>query len=162
MRVRLAVFTDTDMFLSMRTRRTRSCLVAACVLAFGACGFVEDLTPETLSFTLSGPAGTQVEVVYSTQFVAGVNSLGVTEVQVFLADTVVHTLPVDTLFDISVDRRWFVQVTPVGVEEASVQARVRVDDRRLLDESGLILQADPWRYAYLFNQNVTRTIDIVL
>jgi hypothetical protein len=146
----------------MRYRRTRFCLVAASALAVGACGFFEDPTPETLFFTLSGSAGTQVEVVYSTQFVAGVTELGVTEVRVFLADTVVHTLPIDTVFDISVDRRWFVQVTPLGVEQASVQARVNVDDRRLLDEAGLILEADPWRYAYLFNQLVTRTIDIVL
>lgn len=146
----------------MRYRRTRFLLAAVGALAVGACGFFEDLTPETLFFTLSGPAGTQVEVVYSTQFNAGVNEVGVTEVQVFLSDTVVHTLPIDTVFDISVDRRWFVQVTPLAVEQASVQARVDVDDRRLLDESGLILQAEPWRYAYLFNQTVTRTIDIVL
>jgi hypothetical protein len=161
-RVRLALSTDTDIFLSMRTRRIRSCLAAAGVLAVGACGFFEDPTPETLFFTLSGPAGTQVEVVYSTQFVAGVNELGVTEVQVFLTDTVVHTLPIDTLFDISIDRRWFVQVTPLGVDEASVQARVDVDDRTVLNEQGLIFPATPWRFAYLFNQTVTRSIDVVL
>ena len=65
-------------------------------------------------------------------------------------------------FDIRVDQRWFVQVIPVGQEEIAVEARVDVDDRNVLSEAGLILLADPWRFAYLFNQNVTREIDIVL
>lgn len=137
-------------------------LVAVAALAAGACGAFEDRTPDTLFFTLAGPAGTEVEVVYSTQFVAAVDEFGVTNVQVFQADTVVQALPVDTLFNISVDRRWFVQVTPLGLDQAEVAARVNVDDRTVLDESGLLLPGTPWRFVYTFNQQVTRTIDIVI
>ena len=80
----------------------------------------------------------------------------------FQADTVVQTLPIDTLFNISIDRRWYVQVTPLNTDQVSVEARVDVDDRNVLDEAGLVFAASPWRFAYLFNQAVTRTIDIVI
>ena len=147
----------------MQIRRPRALvLMALGALSTAACGFFDDPTPETLFFTLDGPAGTELQVVYSTQFVAGVNDFGVTQVQVFQADTVMQTLPIDTLFNISIDRRWFVEVTPVGTAQVSVEARVDVDDRNQLRETGAILAADPWRFAYLFNQAVTRTIDIVL
>jgi len=118
---------------------------------------------EGFALTTNSPVSTiQRPEMYSTQFVAGVNDFGVTQVQVFQADTVMQTLPIDTLFNISIDRRWFVEVTPVGTAQVSVEARVDVDDRNQLRETGAILAADPWRFAYLFNQAVTRTIDIVL
>ncbi len=36
-----------------------------------------------------------------------------------------------------------------------------VDDRTVLNDSGDVLASDPWRYVYLFNQQVSRIIDVV-
>jgi hypothetical protein len=130
-------------------------------LALG-CGWFEDQRPEYLFFKVDGPAGTQVRAVYSTQFVAGVDEDGVTRLTVFSTDTVVHTLPVDTSFFVAIDRRWFVELTPLALGEVALKVRVDVDDRNQLDETGLVSAGAPWRFAYLFNQQVTRIIDIVL
>ena len=65
----------------------------ALTLAFlvAGCGFFEDEVPEDIFFRMTGPSGSQVTVIYSKQFVAGVNEIGETRVEVFGADTVVHT-----------------------------------------------------------------------
>lgn len=136
-------------------------LVALAPIASAACGWFDDPTPEYLYFKVDGPAGTEVQAVYSTQFVAAVNEAGVTQVNVFYRDTVVHTLPVDTSFYIGIDRRWFVELSPV-TGSASLRVQVDVDDRRQINEAGTVSAAEPWRYAYLFNQRVTRIIDSVL
>lgn len=142
-------------------RQARSTLTIAAVAAvLGACGF-EDPTPDTLRFKMTGDAGVQVEAIYARQFVAGVTETGVTEVQVFQSDTAIHTLPVDTVMNIAVERRWFVQVTPVSADTATVGVQVDIDDRNILQETGGLFASDPWRYVYLFNQTVTRSIDVV-
>jgi len=143
-------------------RRLGVVLLALAPFAVLGCGWFDDLRPEYVYFKVDGPAGTQVQAVYSTQFVAAVNEDGVTQISVFFTDTVVHTLPVDTSFFVAVDRRWFVQLTPLSADEATLKVRVDVDDRNQLDETGLVRASAPWRFAYLFNQHVTRVIDIVL
>jgi hypothetical protein len=102
-----------------------------------------------------------VEVILSKQFVAGRNESGNTEVQIFGADTVYRMLPMDTVIDVEVDRRLFVQVTPLGVDRAAMSARVDVDARNVVNDSGDIFPSDPWRYVYLFNQQVTQIVDVV-
>jgi hypothetical protein len=131
-------------------------------LAAWGCGAFEDITPENAFLRVDGPAGTEVQVVTSRQFVAGVNEVGVTQVRVFLADTVVQTLPVDMVVDISVEQRLYVELLPVGVDRVTVQVRVDVDDRSQVNESGDIVDVEPWRFVYLFNQVTTRIIDVVL
>jgi len=135
-------------------------LVVGTVLP-AACSAFEDPTPHNITFRMSGTAGTIVEAIYSKQFIAGVDETNVTHVQIFRADTVQQTLPIDTVIDIVVDRRFFVQITPVSVTQTSVQVRVDVDDRNLLNDSGDVLASDPWRYVYLFNQQVSPIIDVV-
>ena len=143
-------------------RRLGIVLLALAPLIAQGCGWFHDQRPEYVFFKVDGPAGTQVQAVYSTQFLAAVDDAGVTRINVFYTDTVVHTLPVDTSFFVAVDRRWFVEMTPISVDEVAVKVRVDVDDRNQLDETGLVKASAPWRFAYLFNQQVTRIIDIVL
>jgi hypothetical protein len=131
-------------------------------LAPVGCGVFEELTAENVFLRLSGPAGTQVQVVYSTEFSAGVNEVGVTQVRLFLADTVMHTLPVDTVIDIRENRQAFFEVFPFGVESAQLDIHVDVDGRTQLEESGQIFAAEPWRYVYGFNRQFTRDVDLVL
>ena len=145
----------------MSTRSRAVTLLSALLpLAAGACGWFEDPTPENVRFRLAGAAGAQVSVVYSTQFVAAVDELGVTQVSLFQADTLRQTLPVDTTVYIGIDRRFFVEVLPADTLTADI--RVDVDDRNQVAERGLVRASDPWRYVYLFNQRVTRIIDTVL
>jgi len=143
-------------------RRLLMGLLAAAPLLAPGCGWFDDPTPENAFFKLDGPAGAQVRAVYSTQFVAGVDERGVTQVQMVWADTVIHTLPIDTVFDISVDRRFFVEVTPLTSPSMTLSARVDVDDRNQVNESGVVDASSPWRFAYLFNQAITRVINVVI
>ena len=143
-------------------RRLGIVLVALAPFFVLGCGWFDDPTPEYVFFQVDGPAGTQVQAVYSTQFVAGVDEAGVTQLTVFYTDTVVHTLPVDTSFYVGVDRRWFVELTPLSEEGINVRVNVDVDDRNQLNETGVVAPTAPWRFAYLFNQQITRTIEVVL
>lgn len=138
----------------------RATVVLVAILA-ASCSAFEDLTPGMISVRITDTANTPVEVVYSTQFVAAVNELGVTEVHVFTSDTVYQALPVDTVIDISVVRRLFVQLTPQVPDTTSVSVRVDVDDRTVLSDSGDVIASSPWRYAYLFNQRLTRKVDVI-
>jgi hypothetical protein len=137
-------------------------VTAVLVASFaGSCSAFEDPTPEMISVHIADTANTPVEVVYSTQFIAAVNELGVTEVQIFSSDTVYQALPVDRVMDISVDRRLFVQLTPQVPDTTRVEVRIDVDDRNILSDSGDVIASSPWRFAYLFNQKVTRKVDVV-
>jgi hypothetical protein len=128
-------------------------------LAVAGCKLFDDPSPQDISVRLTGDA--VVEIILSKRFVAGVDEAGTTQVQVFVADTLYRTLPVDTVIDVEVDRRLFVQVTPQGVDRASVGTRVDVDDRTVVNDAGDIFTSNPWRYVYLFNQQVTRIVNVV-
>lgn len=142
----------------------RRLVPAALVLFAGllGCEAFTDPTPSNVSFEMRGDAGKQVRVIYSKQFVAGDTELGVTRVQVVASDTVLHTLPVDTLIDISVERRWFVQAESLPGDTLAVSVRIDVDNRNLLSESGGIFPDDPWHFAYAYNHRFARALDVEL
>lgn len=131
------------------------------VVALGGCSAIlDDPTPENIYFEMRGEAGDRVRAIYSTQFVAGLNEFGVTRVQVVRSDTIVHEIPFRRSMDISIDRRWFVQVESLDGDTLSVQVIVNVDDRGLVDESGGIFPDAPWHFVYSFNQLLTRDLDV--
>ena len=134
-------------------------LLAALVLA-AACAAFEDWTPEEISFEMTGAEGLGARVVYSTEFSAGVDIGGVTSVLVYASDTVDHTLPIDTSMSIARDQQWLVLVEPAGGDTLEVDVSVSVDDRSLVVESGSILPETPWRYLYVFNQRITRDVEV--
>ena len=134
-------------------------LPAALVLA-AACAAFEDWTPEEISFGMTGSEGLGARVVYSTEFSAGVGVDGVTSVLVYASDTVDHTLPIDTSMSIARDQRWLVLVEPSAGETLEVDVSVSVDDRSLVVESGSIPPEMPWRYLYVFNQKITRDVEV--
>ena len=135
-------------------------LLAVALVAIAGCEIFDDPTPRNIFFEMSGEAGQQVRVIYSTQFVAGVNEFGITRVQVVRSDTILHEIPIERAIDISVDRRWFVQAESLGTDTLEVHVIVDVDDRNLVDESGGIFPNDPWHFVYSFNQLLTRDIDV--
>lgn len=143
----------------MRHRITLAAVLVP-LLAAG-CSIFDDPTPENVFLRMTGPAGLQVEIIYSRDFVAGVDERGVTEVQVFDRDTVRQALPLDTAVNISEDRRLFVQIAPIDVAQATVELKVDIDDRNMLRDTGAIFAEEPWRWVYHFNHKLTREVDVV-
>lgn len=143
----------------MRTRRSIALAGLGLAVLVSGCKLFDDPTPHDITVHLTGTA--DVEIVLSKQFVAGVDELGTTHVQVFQSDTLYRTLPMDTIVDVEVDRRLFVQVTPQGVEQTTMGTRIDVNERNVLNDSGDIFASNPWRYVYLFNQQVTQIVDVV-
>lgn len=132
-------------------------LVAA---VFGGCEAFRDPTPRNILFEMRGDAGKQVRLIYSKQFITALTESGVTQVQVVRSDTVVHTLPIDTVIDISLEKRWFAQAEPIGADTLDVTVIVDVDDRNLVEESGGVFPEIPWRFAYSFNHRLSRSLDV--
>lgn len=143
-----------------RASAVKGLLVAVALLATSGCEVFDDPTPRNIFFEMNGEAGQQVRVIYSTQFVAGVNEFGVTRVQVVRSDTILHEVPFTRAIDISIDRRWFVQAESLGSDTLEVHVVVDVDDRNLVNEAGGIFPGDPWHFVYAFNQLLTRDLDV--
>ncbi len=135
-------------------------LLSAVLVLTIACDILEEKWPRQVSFDMRGETGLQAKVIYATNFVAGVNDQGVTQVQVFSSDTVVHALPVDTAMSIAGDHRWLVQVEALAGDTLDVSVDVEVDGRNLLSESGGIFPDTPWRFVYVFNQRIPRSVDV--
>jgi len=126
------------------------------------CEVFEDQTPENVSFRMDGPAGSVVTVLYSKQFVAGVREDGVTEVEIFRADTVVHTLPIDTIIAVNLERRIYIQAEVMPTDTVDVDVRVDVDDRNIFDRNGRLYPALPWQFLYQYNTRFTQNIQVII
>ncbi|MXW18072.1 MAG: hypothetical protein F4139_01435 [Gemmatimonadetes bacterium] len=136
-------------------------LLAAAALLAGACSIFEDGTPRQIFFEMEGEnTGLQVRVIYSKNFIAGVDEMGITHVQVFSSDTVLHTLPIDTVINIADEQQWFVQAETLAGDTLAVNVAVDVDDRNLVSRFGGIFPDEPFRYVYVFNQRLTENVDV--
>ena len=144
------------------TTSIRFALFLAVTAVFGACSVFEDQSPENISLRMTGSTGLQVQAVYSTRFIAGLNDQGVTQVRIFSADTLLQTLPIDTVVNITENLQFFVEVLPTGVDTLDVAVDIRIDGREVLDRSGLILPDSPWRYVYQFNQLLTNEVEVII
>ena len=136
--------------------------VAALFASVTACEIFENQAPEAISFRMSGSDGQVVSVIYSQEFVAGVDELNVTQVQVFVSDTVLHVLPIDTIVDIMSEQRLFIQVETAPQDTVVVDVRMEVDGRGLLSTTGGIFPDVPWRFVYQFNQQFSDVIEVIL
>ena len=136
--------------------------MAVVLASVTACDILEDQSPDDISFRMSGSDGRVVSVIYSQDFIAGVDDLNVTQVQVFSSDTVLHVLPIDTIINITRERRFFVQVETAPMDTVVVDVRIQVDGRGLVNTSGGIFPGTPWRYVYEFNQVLTDVIEVIL
>ena len=136
--------------------------MAAVLASVTACEIFGDQAPENISFRMSGSDGQVVTVIYSQEFVAGVDELNVTQVEVFVSDTVMHVLPIDTIINISLERRFFVLVATAPTDTVVVDVRIDVDGRGLVNTSGGIFPDVPWRYVYQYNQLFTDVIEVIL
>lgn len=138
----------------------RPAILTALTLVLG-CGIIEDPTPEQARLIVTGDAETPVRLIVSTKFVAQVNEIGQTRVVIFESDTLVTTLPYETLHAINQDQRFFVEAARLDADLQNVQVQVFVDERKLFDEGGALLADQPYRFVYTFNQRVTRDIVVL-
>ena len=142
-------------------RRFAVALAAAATLLAGACEIFEDGTPTQIFFGMEGEVGgLQARVIYSKDFIAGVDEMGITHVQVFSSDTVLHTLPIDTVINIAAEQQWFVQVETLAGDTLAVNVVVDVDDRNLVSRFGGIFPDEPFLYVYVYNQVLTESVDV--
>jgi len=112
---------------------------------------------------MSGPTGSQVTVIYSKQFVAGVNEIGQTRLEVFGADTVVHTLPIDTVIDVRLEQRLFLRASPLAASDTlAVDARVDVDGRNIYSDQGDLFPLVPWQFFYQYNVTFTQDVEVII
>lgn len=141
-------------------KRTAIVLIASTLL--GGCGLLLDNpSPDEARLVIQGSADNPVRVIISTEFVAQVNELGQTGVVIFVADTLITTLPYERVYTIDEDQRFFAEAARVDVDVESVHMQVFIDGRKQFDEGGMLLETQPYRFVYTFNQAVTREIVIL-
>jgi len=143
--------------------RIKTLLVLVVLAVAGsACGLLEDQTPEFISFRMNGEAGAAVTVLYSKQFVAGVDEQGVTRLEIFRSDTVVHTLPIDTILDVRLEQRLYIQAVSAPADTLAVDVSLEVDGRSLFDRIGDLFPSPPWQFLYQFNTPFTDDIQVII
>ena len=126
------------------------------------CEAFENITPELITFRMDGPVGQTVSIIYSKQFVAGIDETNVTRVEVFGADTVVHTLPFDTVIDVRLERRIFLQGEVGPSDTLNVNVEIDADGRTLFNGTGDLFPDLPWRFLYQFNTLFSDDIEVVI
>lgn len=139
---------------------TRTGILLAALLT-GACGIIEDPTPNEARMVVLGEPGKEVRIIVSTQFVAQVNEIGQTRIVIFEADTVVTTLPFERTWVIEEDQRFFGEAARLETDLDDVQVQVFVDDRKEFDEGGILIDGHPYRFLFTFNQQVTQDIVVL-
>lgn len=140
--------------------RTAIAFVAAALLAAG-CGLLDDPTPKQARLVIQGEEGKQVRLIISTEFVAQVDEVGQTRVAIFVADTVVTNLPYEQVYRIDEDQRFFAETARLDADLESVHMQVFIDGDREFDQGGVLLENQPYRFVYTFNQAVTREIVVL-
>lgn len=141
-------------------RRTAVVLASASLLA-GGCGLLTDPSPDEARLVIEGEAGKAVRLIISTEFVAQVDENQQTRIVIIEADTLVTTLPYENVYRIEDDQRFFAETARLDDDLESVHMQVFIDQRKEFDEDGILLESQPYRFVYTFNQAVTRDIVIL-
>jgi hypothetical protein len=136
--------------------------IALAVAMASGCEVFTDPTPEFINFRMEGTPGEVVQMLYTKQFVAGVDETGVTRLRLFSADTVVHVLPIDTIIDVRLEQRLYMEAIPFAGDTISVTVRVDVDGRNLFNRSGSLFPSSPWQFLYQYNQAFTDDVQVII
>lgn len=135
-------------------------LILASALA-GACGWFDEPAPDRARLVIEGEAGKEIRIIVSTRFVAAVNEIGQTRVVLFQADTIVATLPYETVYTIGEDQRFFSETARLEADLQSIRVQIYLDNRKEFDQGGQLLLDQPYRFVYTFNQPVTRDVVVL-
>lgn len=129
-------------------------------LAFGACDWFEDPSPDVIRITLEGDARPFV-VITSTEFFATSDELGDLSAEVFVADTVRSALPFDRNWNIKEEQRFYMFAFPADSATVTVRVQVFLDDDQAVDNTVEAGPGNPIRYMYLFNQHVLQDFELL-
>jgi hypothetical protein len=140
--------------------RTAVVLVSASLLA-GGCGLLTDPSPDEARLVVQGEAGKAVRLIISTEFVAQVDENQQTRIVLIKADTLITTLPYENAYGIEDDQRFYAETARLDDDLGSVHMQVFIDQRNVFDEDGTLLESEPYRFVYTFNQAVTREIVVL-
>ncbi len=140
--------------------RGLSNLILAAWLVAGCGLLLDNPQPDEARLVIDGEAGKPIRLITSTQFVAAVNEARETRVEMFVADTTITTLPYERVYDIERDHRFLVEAARLDEDLDTVNVKVFLDDVKQFDEGGILIEGQPYRFVYTFNQALTR--DIVL
>jgi hypothetical protein len=123
------------------------------------CDWFKDPSPREARVVIDGAAGPTIVLIASSKFVAGVNDIGVTRVEIITSDTIVTSLPFDRTFNIEGDYRFFIQAARMDADVGSFRMQVFVNEDRKFDEGGSLADT-PYRFVFQFNQFLTDIIDV--
>ncbi len=135
-------------------------LLAALLLVPAGCGWFDDPSPDDARLFLEGETGTPVRVITSVSFVAGITDQRTTRVEILSADTAVVDLPFQRTYTIRDHQRFFVEAARLDADLQDFHMQVMIDDEDFFDDAGPLVDGEPYRFVYLFNQRVTRVIDV--
>ncbi|MEZ4414571.1 MAG: hypothetical protein R3E10_02340 [Gemmatimonadota bacterium] len=152
----------------------RSCLRGLAVLGgvgvfsgLPACSWFEDPTPDTVRVLVTGDASTPAALIVSQSFNAGLTERGSTAVSLFAADTLIRTLPFDTVINLvgGIDqgdaKRFFFEAQRDQENLSNVQVRIYLDSDLRFDVGGPLTSQEIYRWAYIFNQLFTNVIEVI-
>ena len=130
------------------------------VLAFGACDWFEDPSPDVIRITLEGDAR-QFLVITSTEFFATNDEQGDLSAQVFVSDTIRAPLPFDRNWNIKEEQRFYMFAVPADSTTVTVRVQVFLDDEQAVDNTVQAGPGNPILYMYLFNQHVLQDFELL-
>ncbi len=133
------------------------------MLVFGTvagCGLFDDPSPEEALVRLEGVAGEEVELIVSKQFLTGINSEQITQVELFLSDTIVRMLPFDTLVNIKREQRFFVRTVDADTLSSQVRMQVFIDGTSRYDQSAFVTVRQ-LLFVFAFNQPITSFVELL-
>lgn len=150
-----------------RQRRAAGWAVLCGLLAgAGGCDWFEDPTPEQVRVLVTGEGGKPAALVMSQAFNAGVSEAGNTQVELFAADTIVRMLPFDTIIrleggaQVGGAKRFFFEARRDEEDLSSVGVKIYLDSALRFDVGGP-LATQVYRWAYVFNQLFTGTVEVI-
>lgn len=144
----------------MRLRNVCAATVALAFLPLAGCGWFDDPTPQEARVSLDGVAGELVEMIISKQFITGISSEQITQVELFDADTLVRPIPFDTLISIKEEQRFFIRTIDADTLSSQVRMQVFIDGSSRYDQQ-LIVTVEQMLFLFAFNQPITAFVELL-
>lgn len=130
------------------------------LLGATACNWFDDPSPDEARLMIDGPAGTTVQLVTSTSFVAARRTDGVTEVEIIDSETISATLPFESTYGIRDEQRFLAWTSQLDSDVENIRVRVFLDGTKEFDQSGPLQEGTDYRFVYAFNQPVSQLIEL--
>lgn len=144
----------------MKLRNVCVVAVALTMAPLAGCGWFDDPTPDEARVSLEGAAGEDVQIVMSKQFLTGVTTDNVTQVELFQSDTLIRSMPFDTTINISNEQRFFVRTIDVDTVSTTARMQVFIDGTARYDQQTLVT-VEQLLFLFAFNQPVTSFIELL-